>query len=190
MALTYKKCPNCGSKNIINIIYGLPTYELFKEEEQGKVKLGGCVIGLDDPEYTCKDCNHEWNRRHIIDDAYGKIVRLKITVDRFGGPSYEVDLDFKNMQLIWNSREEEPQGVFTKNFNERDYKDLIEQLKLINLLNWKAKYIEPDVCDGTQWGVEIFTDKRTIRKYGDNKFPENWVWFCNQVAEITGKKFN
>ena len=49
----------------INIISGLPTYELFKEEEQGKVKLGGCVIGLDDPEYVCKDCNHEWNRRHI-----------------------------------------------------------------------------------------------------------------------------
>ena len=67
MAFQYKKCPNCDSKNVIGIVYGMPNYELFQEVERGKVKLGGCEVGLDDPEYACKDCGHEWNKRQILD---------------------------------------------------------------------------------------------------------------------------
>lgn len=26
---------------------------------------------------------------------------------------------------------------------------------MLDLLNWKAKYIEPGICDGTQWSLEI-----------------------------------
>lgn len=35
-------CPKCKSKNIISIVYGYPSSELFELSEQGKVKLGGC----------------------------------------------------------------------------------------------------------------------------------------------------
>lgn len=51
MGITYKKCPICGSKNSVKIVYSMPTYELFLEAEAGKVKLGGCVISLDSSEY-------------------------------------------------------------------------------------------------------------------------------------------
>ena len=57
----YKQCPKCGSKNSGEIIYGMPSYELFQEAEAGKVKLGGCCIGENDPDYFCKDCGHEWS---------------------------------------------------------------------------------------------------------------------------------
>ncbi len=50
----------------------------------------------------------------------------------------------------------------------------IEQMKMVNPLSWKAKYIKPGVCDGTQWRVKIITDRRTIMKIGDNMFPEEW----------------
>ena len=54
------ECPKCGSSNVIKIIYGLPSYELFQDAEKGKVKLGGCIIREDNPNWYCKDCEHEW----------------------------------------------------------------------------------------------------------------------------------
>ena len=53
-------CPNCRSKNVISIIYGLPTEDIGKEAEEGKVKLGGCCVTDNDPEWYCKDCEIEW----------------------------------------------------------------------------------------------------------------------------------
>ncbi|MDD2586509.1 MAG: hypothetical protein PHT79_10185 [Syntrophomonadaceae bacterium] len=44
----------------------------------------------------------------------------------------------------------------------------------MDVLNWKSKYVEPGICDGTQWSVEIVRDERNIKKYGDNKFPDEW----------------
>ncbi len=55
-----KKCPKCNSKNIIPILYGLPVYEAFLKEQEGKLKLGGCVIDEESPNWHCKDCGYEW----------------------------------------------------------------------------------------------------------------------------------
>ena len=59
MAINYRQCPKCGSKNAVKIVYGMPSYDLFEEAQAGKVKLGGCVITEDNPDYCCKDCEHE-----------------------------------------------------------------------------------------------------------------------------------
>ena len=55
-----KKCPNCGSLNVIDIIYGLPTEEAFLLSEEGYIKLGGCVINFPHSKYFCKNCEFEW----------------------------------------------------------------------------------------------------------------------------------
>jgi hypothetical protein len=53
-------CPKCQSKEVVKIIYGYPTHKLFEEARAEKVKLGGCVISSDSPNYACKSCRHEW----------------------------------------------------------------------------------------------------------------------------------
>lgn len=42
------KCPKCGSSNVCEILYGMPTGEAYKLAEQGKMILGGCDIIIDD----------------------------------------------------------------------------------------------------------------------------------------------
>lgn len=190
MALQYKKCPDCGSKNVIGIVYGMPSYELFQEAEQGKVKLGGCVVGFDDPEYACKDCGHEWNKRQIIDDHYAKIVRLKAVVGGFFGPSYEVDLDFFKMQIKWTGGEPGDQEIVTKAINEHQCKTTIEHLKMLNLLNWKSNYSDPNIRDGTQWSIDIEVSKTVFHKYGSNRYPKEWGLFCDLLKALTGREFN
>ena len=50
-----KYCPKCHSQ-LIPIIYGLPTHEMFLKQEKGELILGGCVISPNDPKCYCKKC--------------------------------------------------------------------------------------------------------------------------------------
>lgn len=190
MAITYKKCLKCGSKNSVNIVYGMPSYELSQEAKVGKVKLGGCMLSFGDPEYFCKDCEHEWNREQAIDQAYRKIITIKASVGGYFGGYYEVIINLTNLETTWTFNEGGTEKTSKKTIHVSTAQAFIEGLKMINLLNWKAKYVETGVCDGTQWSVEILTDMRTIKKYGDNQFPEEWEFFCRLIRRTTNRKFH
>lgn len=189
MSFNYKQCPKCGSKNSVKIVYGMPSYELFQEAEIRKVKLGGCCIMIGGPEYFCKECEHEWNREQAIDVAYGKIKIIKASVGGFFGGYYHVTINLVNLETTWSLTEGGTEETSKKKIRPKTAGKLIEQLKRTNLLKWKAKYIEPGISDGTQWSVEIITEGRTIRKHGDNKFPEEWEMFCRLMKELTKKQF-
>ncbi|MGB3960375.1 MAG: hypothetical protein WBL90_08995, partial [bacterium] len=34
----------CGSTKTVEIVYGMPSYNLYLEEKAGKIKLGGCCM--------------------------------------------------------------------------------------------------------------------------------------------------
>lgn len=48
-------CPNCGSEELWEYLYGEPTYDYDRE----KYVLGGCEITLDNPKYKCKQCGKD-----------------------------------------------------------------------------------------------------------------------------------
>ncbi len=52
------KCPSCGSDDIGEIVYGMPTPELAESDEvrTGKIILGGCCEAVGAPKYKCNDC--------------------------------------------------------------------------------------------------------------------------------------
>lgn len=60
------KCPKCQSENTIPIVYGYPSPKGMKKAERGEIKLGGCCIGKNDPQWYCKNCKEE----------FGKIKRI------------------------------------------------------------------------------------------------------------------
>ena len=51
------KCPQCGSKSVLEIVYGMPEPSLFEDAEQGKVILGGCCIEEGQANYGCGTCD-------------------------------------------------------------------------------------------------------------------------------------
>jgi hypothetical protein len=53
-------CPRCGSLDLLPIQYGLPTDDGFAAADRGEIKLGGCVIGADSPQWHCRSCKHEF----------------------------------------------------------------------------------------------------------------------------------
>lgn len=169
-------------------MYGEPSFKAYQEAEAGKIKLGGCCMMMGGPEYFCKDCEHEWNREQAIDNAYNKIKTIKASVGGFPEGYYNVEIDLENLKITWSHSIYTENELIYKSIRLDTAKKLINQLKMMDLLNWKEKYIEP-VCDGTQWSVEIINNRRTIRKYGDNKFPDEWGDFCKLINSVTGREF-
>jgi len=55
-----RTCPECSSENVARIVFGYPGPEMMEESERGDIVLGGCCVDEDDPEWHCKDCEHEW----------------------------------------------------------------------------------------------------------------------------------
>lgn len=50
-------CPKNHTNNIIPIIYGYPSEELFAKADSGLVQLGGCEISENAPNWYCKTHN-------------------------------------------------------------------------------------------------------------------------------------
>jgi hypothetical protein len=48
--------PSCGSTDAIRIEYGYPTREMAEAEDRGKIRLGGCLIGPESPDFECRGC--------------------------------------------------------------------------------------------------------------------------------------
>lgn len=60
---------------------------------------------------------------------------------------------------------------------------------MIDLLNWKRKFINSEIMDGTCWSIEIFKNKKSIRIQGVNDYPKEWELFCKLIKDVSGKPF-
>lgn len=143
MAIRYKKCFTCGSLDVAKIIYGYPTADAFKEQEEGKIKLGGCMISEDSPQYHCNKCGEKWTADEAIDAAYNEVIGLKASVGGYFEGYYDVMISFQDKKLTWNySLDGES---FEKELIAEEISTFISGLKIANLLNWKRRYEEPEL---------------------------------------------
>ncbi len=183
-----KVCPECESKNVVPIIYGMPTCEVQKKEEEGKIQLGGCCIMPDSPRYACNDCHCIWGGEELLEKSYEDIKRIKASVGGYSGPNYEVEIDFVNGIATWK------EGMYqelehTKDLDAASSTKYIKELSNCRVLNWGQQYIEPCVLDGTQWSVEIDFDDACVCKYGSNAYPKEWKRFCRLIEKCVRKPF-
>ncbi len=175
MAINYKQCPQCESNNTLKILYGMPSHVAMEQAEAGKIKLGGCSLIVGGPEYYCNDCENEWNKEHAIDAAYKNIKELKASVGGYFGGSYSVVVDLTTGRITWSHwNNGEVVDEEFKIVKGSTVKNFIEEMQIINPLNWKKEYIEPGMLDGTSWSLELTRDGRNIKKHGVNKYPREW----------------
>ena len=56
-----KKCPNCSSaESVVPIRYGMPGPEMQQKYYEGEIKLGGCMVAMDNPNWHCKKCELDY----------------------------------------------------------------------------------------------------------------------------------
>lgn len=73
-------CPNCGSDNVAEILWGLPSFteELQKELAEGKVVLGGCCVSSDDPKFECNNCGQRFGKSGFAEDFVEIMEKRKL----------------------------------------------------------------------------------------------------------------
>lgn len=76
----------------------------------------------------------------------------------------KVDIDFENRKLKWSHLGAGAEDYYEKIIRQNTLDKFIDELKLLVLLNWKSKYIEPVICDGTQWSLEIINSGLNIKR--------------------------
>jgi hypothetical protein len=61
-----ERCLHCGSERIAKILWGMPidSEELERDIERGRIVLGGCLVGENDPEWQCVDCGASYPKEH------------------------------------------------------------------------------------------------------------------------------
>ena len=68
-----KECPKCSSKDsVVPIRYGMPSVEMQNEYDEGKIRIGGCVIEESAPDYHCNYCQYEWEKGKPSDGFYAE----------------------------------------------------------------------------------------------------------------------
>lgn len=188
----FKTCPRCLSTKVIKFVYGFPGVKLFELHEQGKVKIGGCCLEPDNPDFYCKDCEYEWTKQQATDAFYSYIKAIDLDI---GG--HDTDLVKININLIektivtqlLRSRDESP---YSYPLNDDNFLMLINALKYeIKILNWKRNYVKSEILDGVQWNMIItFTNAlKPIEIYGSNDFPNEWDTLSLILSKLIPKKF-
>jgi hypothetical protein len=55
-----RRSPRCILDEVIRILYGTTTPDLFEEARAGRVALGTDVFWPEAPEWLCVACEYEW----------------------------------------------------------------------------------------------------------------------------------
>ena len=62
-------CPECGSLEVVPIIYGYPGPEVMDAvmdaARKGEIVVGGCVVGDRNPQKQCKACGRKFDLRPL-----------------------------------------------------------------------------------------------------------------------------
>jgi len=61
------RCPRCGAETVVEIVWGLPTPEVWTEALEGNIVLGGCERDDGDPSWKCTGCNADVYREELRD---------------------------------------------------------------------------------------------------------------------------
>lgn len=53
------KCPRCGSKQVVPILYGMPSPEMIERSARGEIVIGGCLTSENNPCWECLACGQQ-----------------------------------------------------------------------------------------------------------------------------------
>jgi len=172
-------CPLCVSNKVVPIMYGMPSFEMWEESKLGKFELGGCCISEDSPKWHCQACGHEFGSflprfddLELPEPDGINPLKLEFYMGGFDMPGqYCVKLEGNTVKYGLACGDEwleiKAEALPTK----RKWLNFRKKLDAINVWKWKRNYVNPDVCDGTQWELIIDYGIRKKKTYGSNRYP-------------------
>ncbi len=187
-----RKCPRCGSSDVAEYLWGLPAFseQLEKDMADHKIILGGCCITGNDPSAHCNTCGKDFGRPPVVrrqkgqaEDASREMFPDAVTGIVFSEGCYfggtdvvEITTGQSGHHSIYRHYPDfdlDKSTPYSRNITSAQWKRLMETLFYrLCIHEWRKRYVDPYVCDGTQWGLELkMTRGRHYNIYGSNDFP-------------------
>ena len=193
------KCPYCGSKNTARIIYGYPLLdeEFQRKLDEGKISLGGCCVFSvpvngesvqTNPSRTCNACKKNFGTPPLIiskdmsnaEDYRDVVTSIRFSVGGYFSGSTEVTISRNEKGAFVKVEDYSLEGKMPvnkdKQISSTKWNRILNKLySQLYLHEWKRRYENPCVLDGTQWELKIkLTGKRVRNYYGSNDYPPYW----------------
>ncbi len=212
MGKYYTRCPFCGNSDTAKIIYGYPAFDAKMQQnlDSGKWILGGCCINAAkingemvslQPARRCNTCKKDFGTNPILIDKktgqaedYRDIVTsVELSVGGFFGGWTEITVkknDEGAFVNISSTRLIAPDEEFVPDhqISAAKWDELLDTLYgRMYLHEWKKKYVDLGVLDGTQWTLQVKMIGGRKRTYeGSNDYPPYWRTLLNVFKEVSG----
>lgn len=124
-----------------------------------------------------------------MDYSYRRIKVLEATVGGYSSGDTKVTINFERNFAKWEHGVLNLMEIHYARFGASDMERIRNELKSVNLLDWKRSYHDSIILDGTQWEIVIHKSGRNLYKSGSNMYPREWKAFCRLMKKITSREF-
>jgi hypothetical protein len=68
--------------------------------------------------------------------------------------------------------------------NLEKWSEFLFKVDKLHVWNWEPSYHQMDMCDGSQWELQMTIGNRNLKSYGSNKLPENFEEFKEALKDL------
>ena len=207
-------CPYCGSKNTAHIMYGLPDFspELVRRLDEGRLRLGGCVLSFASGDRYCNHCGREFftfSSGNMAQKNGPEKMRSgpEPGADKPEDPEQAESLTFTfsiidRMTVEYQLRHITEAAIGTclrgpylapangkteeRMISEADWYDLIRQLyDRFKFHEWDPEYVNDRIPKGIEWSVTVqFPNNKIQQRSGRNAHPACWADFSDRILSF------
>ena len=191
------KCPHCGSKDTARYLYGYPLFDerMQKKLESGKWVLGGCCINTVEidgkpvntmPKRKCNRCKKDFGRapvllapkKELAEDYRGIVTSICFSVGGFFGGYTNITIRKNKTGAVVKVEHSMNDGTVLEpcQITSKKWESIVNRLySELYLHEWKKRFVNPGVLDGTQWELNLkLTNGRKRSYYGSNDYQPYW----------------
>jgi hypothetical protein len=163
------------------------TVELQEKLDKKEIVLGGCCISVNDPTHHCNKCKKDFGYptaemeratnsfNFSIGGYFGGYHSLSIVKTETGAVAAYNTPPFS----IYNIQQIE------KQLSTEEWLEFVHGLYRCYISDWKKRYVNLNVLDGTQWELEItFIDRKPLKCHGSNMFPPHWKKLLKVIKKL------
>ena len=113
--------------------------------------------------------------RNIDDSNLASITEVYFSIGGYFGGSDTYYLNIENNIATQATTKGYGASPIEKQYSEEETKLLIDNFESLHVEYWNYEYVDPFICDGTQWELTVRReDNRAVVWHGSNDYPENW----------------
>ena len=75
-------------------------------------------------------------------------------------------------------------GEVQKKPNLEKWSAFLAKLDELQVWDWEASYHRTDMCDGSQWEIQLAIDDKSVKSYGSGLFPEKFDQFKEALGQL------